>query len=212
MSFQVGYKTNVSLESHSLLLLHGGIELNPRSRNSKNHFPSFCHWNFNSLPAHNFAELLLLKAYNAIYKYGFICLSETYLDSLIPSGHVCLDLEGYKLFRTDHPNNVKPGGVCIYYKESLPVRVINLTYLQEALLLLELNDQNKKIITSSLYRSLSQNSEEFESFLTNFEHLLSDINARKPSVFVTLSDFNARSTSWWSNDIDSLEGTKPRRH
>ena len=89
-------------------------------------------------------------------------MSETFLDSSIPSNHVSLELEGYKLVRADHPN-VKRGGVCIYYKESLPVRVINLPYLQEALLL-ELNDQNKKIIISSLYRSPSQNSEEFGSF------------------------------------------------
>ena len=81
------------------------------------------------------------------------------------------------------------------------------SFLQEALLL-QLNDQNKKIIISSLCRSPSQNSEEFESFLTNFEHLLSDINARKPSVSVILGDFNARSTPWWSSDIDSLEGSK----
>ena len=40
----------------SLLLLHGDIESNPGPRNSKNHFPSFCHWNLNSLPAHNFAK------------------------------------------------------------------------------------------------------------------------------------------------------------
>ena len=102
-------------------------------------------------------------------------MSETYLDSSITSDHVCLDLEGYQLVRADHPNNVKRGGICIYYRESLPVRVINLPYLQEALRL-ELNDQNKKIIISSLYRSPSQNGEEFESFLTNFEHLLSDIS------------------------------------
>ena len=57
------------------------------------------------------------------------------------------------MVRADHPNNVKRGGVCIYYKKSLPVRVINLPYVQEALLL-ELNDQNKKIIISSLYFTL----------------------------------------------------------
>ena len=76
-----------------------------------------------------------------LYISTILCLSETYLDSSIPSDHVCLDLEGYKLVRADHPNNVKWGGVCICYKESPPVRVINLPYLQEALLL-ELNDQN----------------------------------------------------------------------
>ena len=74
--------------------------------------------------------------------------------------------------------------------------------------IVEPSDQNKKIIMSSLYRSPSQNSEEFERFLTNFEHLLSDINVRKPSVSFILGDFNARLTSWWSNDIDFLEGTK----
>ena len=136
-----------------------------------------------------------------------MCLSKTYLDSSIPSNNVSLDLKGYKSVSVDHPNNVKRDEVCIYYKEFLPVRVINLPYLQEALLL-ELNDQEEKIIVPSLYHSPSQNSEEFESFLTNFEHLLSDINARRPSVSVILGDFNAGSTSWWSNDIDSLEGTK----
>ena len=112
-----------------------------------------------------------------LYISTILCLSETFLDSSILSDHVSLELEGYKLVR---------GGVCIYYKESLPVRVINLPYVQEALLL-ELNDQNKKIIISSLYRSPSQNSKEFESFSTNFELLLSDINAGKPSVFAILA-------------------------
>ena len=80
-----------------------------------------------------------------------MCL-KPYLDSSIPTDHVSLELDGYKLVRANHPNNVKRGGVCNYYKESVPVRVINLPYLQEALLL-ELNDQNKKIVISSLYGS-----------------------------------------------------------
>ena len=43
-------------------------------------------------------------------------MSETYLDSSILSDHICSDLEGYKLVCADHPNNVKRGGVCTYYK------------------------------------------------------------------------------------------------
>ena len=82
----------------SLLLLHGDVESNPGPRNSKKHLPLFCHWDLKSLPAHNFSKMLLLKAYNAIYKHDFICLSETYLDSSLPSDHVSLELEGYKLF------------------------------------------------------------------------------------------------------------------
>ena len=60
-----------------------------------------------------------------------MCLSETYLDSSIPSN--IIDTEGYKSVCSDHPDNVKRGGVCIYYKESLPVRVINLPFFKEAL-------------------------------------------------------------------------------
>ena len=109
------------------------------------------------------------------------------------------------MVRADHSNSVKRGGVFIYYKESLPVRIINLPYLEQALLL-ELNDESKKIIISNLYRSPSQNSKKFESFLTNFEHLLSDINACKPSFSVIFGDFNTRPSSWWCNDSAPLEG------
>ena len=59
--------------------------------------------------------------------------------------------------------------------------------------------------------SPSQNSEELESFLTKFEHSETYVDSSIPvksSVSVILDDFNAKSTSWWSNEIDSAEGTK----
>ena len=87
-----------------------------------------------------------------------------------------LEIAGYILVCADHPNNIKSGGVCIYYKESLPVRVISLLYLKEALLL-EMTCSNKKVIVSVIYRSPSQNNSEFDLFLSNFEKLLSDIKA-----------------------------------
>ena len=83
--------------------------------------------------------------------YDFVCLSETYLDSSTPNG--LLEIDGYNLVGADHPNNMKRGGVSIYYKESLPVRVISLPYLKEALLL-EMTYNNKKVIASACYVSL----------------------------------------------------------
>ena len=77
-------------------------------------------------------KLSQLKAYISTYKHDFTCLSETYLDSLTHSNIIDI---GYKLVHSDHPDNIKRGGVCIYYKESLPNRVINLFFLKEALLL-----------------------------------------------------------------------------
>ena len=55
-----------------------------------------------------------------------------------------LKIDGYNLVREDHPNDSKRGEVCIYYKESLPVRVINLSCFEEALLL-EMTSHNKKV-------------------------------------------------------------------
>ena len=94
---------------------------------------SVCHWNLNSITEHNFSKLTQLKAYISTFKYDFICLSETFLDSSTPDNLV--DIQGYNLARTDHPDNTERGGVYIYYKESLPARVINLPYFKEVLLL-----------------------------------------------------------------------------
>ena len=143
------------------MLCNGDIEPNPGPRKLKQNSLSICHWNLNSLSAHNFAKLTQLKAYNSIYKRDFISFSETYLDSATPNN--LLEIEGYNLVYADHLNNVKRGGVCIYYKESLPFRTINLPYFNEALLL-EMSHNNKKVIVSVIYRSPSQNNDEFDLF------------------------------------------------
>ena len=139
-----------------------------------------------------------------MYKHDFICLSETCLDSSVHDS--LLEIDGYNLVRADHPNDTKRGGVCIYYKESLPVIVINLSYFEEALLL-EMNYHNKKVIVSVIYRSPSQSINKFDSFLSNLEKFESDLNNRRPALSIFTGDFNARSQSWWSNDINITEGS-----
>ena len=68
--------------------------------------------------------------------------------------------------------------------------------------------QSKKVLVFVIYRSPSQSNCEFESFLTNYDYLLSEINKCKPSLAVITGDFNARSPAWWSKDIHSTEGSK----
>ena len=56
----------------SILLLSGDVEMNPgRKLVSKESF-SICHWNFNSITANNYTEVLLLKAYIAVHKFDII--------------------------------------------------------------------------------------------------------------------------------------------
>ena len=155
-----------------LLQCHGNIELNPGPRKSKGNTVFVCHWNLSIITAPNFSKLKQLKAYILTYKYDFICLSETFLDFSTPDN--LIDIHGYNLVRADHPDNTKRGGVCSYYKESLPVWVITLPYFKEALLV---------------------------------EMSFNNINKRKPSLSVVNGDFNARSSSWWFNDINTIEGS-----
>ena len=56
-------------------------------------------------------------------------------------------------------------------------------------------------------RSPNQSSMEFESFLSGFQDMLSSMLFSKSQFTVVLGDFNARSLTWWSNDITNLNGT-----
>ena len=65
--------------------------------------------------------------------------------------------------------------------ETPQVRVINLSYFEEALLS-EMTYHNKKAIMSIIYRSPSQSNNKFDS--SNLEKLASDINNRKPALSI----------------------------
>ena len=116
-----------------LIILSGDVEVNPGPKNSVSECLSICHWNLNSILAHDYSKLFLLKAYISVHKFDIICLSETYLDSTVPLDDVNLVISGYNFIRSDHPSNTKRGGVCLYYKNYLPLRVLNISYLKECL-------------------------------------------------------------------------------
>ena len=116
---------------------------------------SICHWNLSSICAHNFIKLSLPRAYISINKIDFICLSETYLDLSIPSDNDNLELPGYNLIRADNPTTTKRGGVCIYYHNSLPLKVIDIQFLNECINF-EIRIGRKLCSFLCLYRSPSQ--------------------------------------------------------
>ena len=85
-----------------VLILSGDIEVNPGPINQSNQILSVCHWNLNGIAAHNYIKLSLLEAYNAVYKYDVLCISETFLDSTSPLNDDQLKLNGYDVIRSDH--------------------------------------------------------------------------------------------------------------
>ena len=46
------------------------------------------------------------------------------LDPSVSVDDTTLSLPGYNLARSDHPSNIKRGGVCLYYKDNLSLRSI----------------------------------------------------------------------------------------
>ena len=102
-----------------IFLKSGGIESNPGPR--KNSALKFWHWNLNGLAAHEFSKLSLLEGYINVNDIDITCLSETFFDSSIPTDDNRLSILGYSMMRAGHPSNTKRGGVCLCYKEHLPI-------------------------------------------------------------------------------------------
>ena len=93
------------------------------------------------------------------------------------------------------------------FKESLPMKVLNMTNLHECLdCALFLNGHRSYI--GSVFRSPSQSSDEYDRFIKTFEQIIVHRNSFKPQLLLITGDFNARSSSWWSGDIDNTEGTR----
>ena len=72
----------------------------------------------------------------------------------------------YILIRADHAGNKKGGGVCIFYKETLAVRIVNSLNLNECIVC-EVSIQINKVYIGVIYKSPNQDIIEFENFLSN---------------------------------------------
>ena len=82
----------------------------------------------------------------------------------------------------------------MYYKASLPLRVIDICFLQECIIF-EVNIGDKQCNFFALYRSLSQNQDEFDSFLKNLEITLDKLALNNPLMLVVIGDLKKISIS-----------------
>ena len=101
--------------------------------------------------------------------------------------------------------NKKRSGVCIHNKNSLPLRVLSIHYLQECINF-ELKIGNKLCNFIFLHRSLSQSQDEFEKFSANLNMSLDDLLQNNPLLVRVIGDFNVKSCNWYCHDKSSLEG------
>ena len=128
------FKISLCLQLLSFLLYHlissdiiksnlvrsGNVHENPGPNDCN---LKFFHWNLDSLTARNNTKISLIEAYNSVFSYDLIAVSDTRLNQSIDSEDIRIEGFSNETFRSDHPSNSRvPGGVCIYYKENVPIK------------------------------------------------------------------------------------------
>ena len=78
-------------------------------------------------------KISLLRASMPTHKFDAICISETYPDCDKSDDYENLTFAGYNLVRANHSSNTKRDGDCIYCKNTLAFRLLNIHYLNECI-------------------------------------------------------------------------------
>ena len=146
--FKVRYQDNIFTNNMQLrmsffmmpiLPICGDIESNPGSKRHDSCYNfSICHWNLNSMSAHNFAKINLFETCNSITKFNIICLLEPHLDSSIAYDNGDTYIKGYNLYKVN-----------ALYKGNLEKLIINV-YSCKAGFVLMIGDLNAKSCNQSI--------------------------------------------------------------
>ena len=111
-----------------------------------------CHSNLNSIPVHKLQKLELLQDYISSKKVDVLCLS--ILNSYISCDGGNLQPPRFNLIRGDHLDNKNRWGVCIYYRNFLLLKLVNIHYLKECIIyVIKLGDNFWEFLC--LYKSLT---------------------------------------------------------
>jgi len=110
--------------SRLLLLLSSDVHPNPGPHMDSEFsggFFSLWNWNLNILSIDNFCRVSLHEAHNTLHYYDIIALWETSLNTktTVPKN----TLPSYLYHPLDHPGGRRSGGVGIFYKDYLPLKI-----------------------------------------------------------------------------------------
>ena len=89
----------------------------------------------------------------------------------------------------------------------MALRKIELSHITEDPLY-EVNVKERVGFIIVSYHSPSQNTSQFDLFLSKFQKLFDDVQILHLAFKVILGDFNARSKSWSSGGSTTMEGTR----
>ena len=190
----------------TLLIVSGSVETNPGPTDPQTIFFSFAVWNLDSLPAREFARIPLIESFQSTYDFDVFGICE----SMLTEKHTNEDIhiEGFSPdpFRSDKAADIRNGGVCLYFKESLPIkRRRDLESLPETIVT-EIKIRKKKIFLVLSYRHPNMPNEEVVMYMNRLEKIYESIRKENPYVSILCGDLNARSPVFWEGDAENNEG------
>ena len=107
-------------------------------------------WNVNSTAKDDFQRVHLIEARNSIFNYDLISICETSLNDSIKLPDILLN--DYTILHSKNPTDNRHGGVGLFYKNSLPIKIRNDLSFEESIVV-ELNFGRKK---DFLYSAISK--------------------------------------------------------
>ncbi|MCH2389802.1 MAG: hypothetical protein MK234_03870 [Nitrospinales bacterium] len=185
-----------------LLFLAGDIHPNPGPLHGK---LKFAHWNLNSILTRNKSKISLIEALQATESFDIFAVSESFLnDNAVKDD---LEIHGFYKdpIRADCPlANIHPkGGVCLYYRENLPLKHRKDLQMLDQTIVCEIKlDRTKKLFFILSYRSPSQDATQTRNYFKNLEKMIAKIKLENPAIIVLTGDLNARSPLLWSGEQD----------
>ena len=129
------------------------------------------------------------------------------LNTTVHTGDIFIEGFSREIYHSEHINNIRRGGACIYYRKGLAIRRRNDLELLSEMVCAEVSVARKKILFSVLYRSPSQSAEEFDEFISKLQTVVDKVRREDPYVFVLTGGFNCRPSQWWPLDDELPERT-----
>ena len=104
-----------------------------------------------------------------------------------------LEMDGYSFIKSNHPYNIKRGGVGLYVKNSIPMKQRHDLVTIPECIVCEVHLNKRKYFFTVIYRAPSQEPDDLKSFTDNFELLISNMHLENTFSIMLTRNFNCRS-------------------
>ena len=95
--------------------------------------------------------------------------------------------------------NNQNGGVCICFKENLPIKERFYLEILEEIIDIESNLNRKKIFIVLSYCQPQLPNHEFDDYINSLEKIYDCMKKEYPAITIVTGDFNSRSTLFWED-------------